>query len=313
VDPKTKTDELLDTLHAGIEALTTTEAWTAWLDVAARFHIYRTGGSDISEVGELELMRGVVAECMARSGWPVLPCHHPRNGACSCGAIGCSSAGKHPRTRRGLFDATTDPVVVRRWWRAWPDANVAVRTGARPLGAGVVVIDIDDGGETSLDELVSRHGRLPPTLEATTGGGGRHLYFAHPGGSVSNSAGRLGDGLDVRADGGYVLVAPSWHRSGGHYDWKCAPIAAMPGWLSQLLKPVNREPAVTSRRVRRNVSAWAEAAVAGEVAAVRASVEGSRNHTLNRAASSSVSWSAPAILTPPISRIAWRRRRLRLA
>lgn len=37
---KTKTDELLDTLHAGIEALTTTETWTAWLAIAARFHTY---------------------------------------------------------------------------------------------------------------------------------------------------------------------------------------------------------------------------------------------------------------------------------
>ncbi|HEY1119499.1 MAG TPA: bifunctional DNA primase/polymerase, partial [Acidimicrobiales bacterium] len=279
-----KAEQLLDQLHDGIAELTSSDAWTAWLDVARTFHTYRTGGSDISEVGELELTRSVVAECMARSGWPVLPCHHPENGACSCGAIGCPSAGKHPRTRRGLLDATTDPVVVRRWWRAWPDANVAVRTGARPTGAGVVVIDIDDGGETSLDELVSQHGPLPRTLEAETGGGGRHLYFAHPGGPVPNSAGRLGDGLDVRADGGYVLVAPSRHRSGRHYDWKCAPIAKMPNWLSRLVQPVEHEPAMTPRRVRRHVSAWAEAAVADEVSAVRASVEGRRNHTLNRAA-----------------------------
>ncbi len=70
----------------------------------------------------------------------------------------------------------------------------------------------DTGADASLAALVDRNGPLPATLQACTGGGGTHLYFMHPGGRVPNSAGRLGPGLDVRGDGGYVLVSPSRRR-----------------------------------------------------------------------------------------------------
>src|SRR5207244_2140853 len=114
---------------------------------------------------------------LAHQGWPVLPCHHPTDdGRCSCGNHSCPSPGKHPRSRHGLHDASTDDGTVTRWWTRWPDANVAVRTGARPAGAGVVVIDIDPahGGDDSLASLQAEHRPLPATRTALTGGGGRH-------------------------------------------------------------------------------------------------------------------------------------------
>lgn len=226
-----------------------------------------------------------VAEALARRGWPVLPCHHPDGRACSCGDSACASPAKHPRTRRGLHAASTDLAVVGRWWRQWPEANIAVRTGGSPEGAGVVVLDVDPahGGDRALAELVEMHGPLPETLAAATGGGGRHLWFAHPGGTVPNSAGRVGDGLDVRGDGGYVLVSPSRHISGGRYRWVEAPLAPMPAWLLTLARP----PAPVPRPqppAPRQADAWARAALAEEVAAVRGSTEGTRNHALNRAA-----------------------------
>jgi hypothetical protein len=229
---------------------------------------------------------GAVAVGLARRGWPVFPCHHPLDdGRCSCGHDGCASPGKHPRTRHGLHQATTDATVIRRWWRRSPGSNVAVRTGARPAGAGVVVIDIDPahGSGDALAELEQAHDPLPPTLEAVTGGGGRHLWFSHPGIPVPNSAGRLGRGIDVRGDGGYILVSPSRHISGGRYRWQEAPIAAMPPWLvARCLPP---EPAPTGRaEPPAHLDAWARAALDAETAAVRAAVEGTRNHTLNRAA-----------------------------
>ncbi len=170
-----------------------------------------------------------VALGLARRDWPVLPCHHANAGRCSCGDADCTSVGKHPRTRHGLHQATTDARTIRGWWRQWPDANVGVRTGAAPAGAGVIVVDIDPahGGEESLARLEREHGALPATLEAATGGGGRHLWFAHPGITVPNSAGRVGAGIDVRGDGGYVLVSPSRHASGGgtggskHHSSRC--------------------------------------------------------------------------------------------
>jgi len=228
---------------------------------------------------------GPVALALARRGWPVLPCHHPEPSGCSCGQADCPSPAKHPRTRRGLHAATTDVATVERWWQAWPEANIGVRTGAAPDGAGVVVIDIDPahGGSESLGELEDANGPLSVTLEAVTGGGGRHLWFAHPGIPVPNSAGRLGAGIDVRGDGGYALVSPSRHASGGRYRWAEAPLAAMPPWLlARCLPPA---PAPTRRpEPPAHLDAWARAALDAETATVRAAVEGTRNHTLNRAA-----------------------------
>ncbi|MGH9012234.1 MAG: bifunctional DNA primase/polymerase, partial [Acidimicrobiia bacterium] len=123
----------------------------------------------------------------AGRGWAVLPCHQPRHGSCSCGRVDCTSPAKHPRTAHGLRDASTDPERIRAWWRRWPEANVAVRTGA---ASGLVVLDIDPPhGEASLATLVAHHGVLPPTLTVNTGSGGYHLYFAHPGTTLRNSAG----------------------------------------------------------------------------------------------------------------------------
>lgn len=228
---------------------------------------------------------------LAERGWPVLPCHTPCGDRCSCcGTSDCPSPGKHPRTRYGLHDATCDPDVITGWWRRWPAANPGVRTGAAPDGAGLVVIDIDPdaGGERSFERLLAEHGQPPRTLEVETGSGGRHLYFAHPGTAIPNSAGRLGAGIDLRGDGGYVLVPPSQHRSGGAYRWaNCNPVCELPGWLLDLIDPARRRtaaPAPMAAPSDRAYTAWASAALDGEVASVRRAIEGCRNHTLNRAA-----------------------------
>ncbi|HUP70333.1 MAG TPA: bifunctional DNA primase/polymerase [Acidimicrobiales bacterium] len=230
----------------------------------------------------------------AKRGWAVFPCHHPVGGGCSCRSPECTSVAKHPRTRRGLRDASTHPEVIARWWRAWPHANVAIRTGSVP-GAGVrglVVVDIDPlhGGDASLERLLATHGSLPPTRAVHTGSGGKHLYFAHPGGSVRNSAGtRLGPGLDVRGDGGYVIAPPSVHASGAPYQWgPVRGLAPLPDWLcDHLLRPQHQPPpAPDTVQLRRDagVSAWAAAAVDGELARVAGAQLGQRNHVLNRAA-----------------------------
>jgi hypothetical protein len=105
---------------------------------------------------------------------------------------------------------------IRRWWKRWPDANVAVLTGAR---SDLVVIDLDGPeGEQALERAEKALGQLPTTLEVKTKRG-RHLWFRHPGGKVLT---RKGDdfypagrdqgnahGLDVRGDGGLVIAPPS--------------------------------------------------------------------------------------------------------
>ncbi|MBV8857889.1 MAG: bifunctional DNA primase/polymerase [Acidobacteria bacterium] len=173
----------------------------------------------------------------ARRGWPVFPLHHPDpHRGCSCmEALKCRSPGKHPRTRKGLKDASTDPAQIRRWWELYPLAGVGLAMGRK---SGLVALDVDprSGGDASLCELIEAHGELPNTLEALTGGGGSHIFFAHPGVSFKNSSSVLGEGLDVKTDGGYVVAAPSLHASGKRYQWRTrrSP-ASMPGWLLKLL------------------------------------------------------------------------------
>jgi Bifunctional DNA primase/polymerase, N-terminal len=81
--------------------------------------------------------------------------------------------------------------------------------------SNLVVLDFDPqhDGNASIERLERQIAPLPVTVEVTTGGGGRHLYFAHPGGLVRNRAG-LAQGVDVRGDGGYIVAPPSVHPSG---------------------------------------------------------------------------------------------------
>jgi hypothetical protein len=185
----------------------------------------------------------------AAFGWPVFPVHTVNaKGDCTCSAgANCSKRpGKHPRTKNGLTDATTDLQTIREWWKKWPSANVGVATGA---GAGFFVADVDPdkGGKKSLSDLERRHEKLPETKTALTGGGGLHHLFKHPGVKIKNSESELGAGLDVRGDGGYIVVAPSKHISGKRYQWRDgAPITDAPDWLLALLAKPEDKPQPTS-------------------------------------------------------------------
>lgn len=206
----------------------------------------------------------------AGCGWPVFPTEGKRP---------LAAAAPH-----GLRSATTDLTTARSWWQRWPDAGVAIVTGAV---SGLVVVDVDgDEGVAALKALEAEHGALPRTRLAQTGGGGWHLLFAHPGVEVRNSAGRLGPGLDVRGDGGYVIAPPSPHPSGSTYRWirKREPLPA-PEWLLTSMRPPATAPrphAVPAASVRASTP-WATAALRGEVEAVAGAQPGTRNATLNAA------------------------------
>ncbi|PLX39776.1 MAG: hypothetical protein C0608_11405 [Deltaproteobacteria bacterium] len=136
--------------------------------------------------------------------------------------------------------ASTDIAFVVEGWRLWPDANIGLLTGDK---SGLVVIDLDKkpgvDGEGSMEALEAKYGALPKTSRARTGGGGVHLYFRHPGGHISNSTGKLGPGIDVKADRGFVVAPPSVHASGGQYEWEVPlseeNLADLPEWLLRLL------------------------------------------------------------------------------
>jgi putative DNA primase/helicase len=179
------------------------------------------------------------ARSYAARGWPVFPVHTVEDDRCSCGRAGCSSAGKHPRTRSGLKDASSDPNQVTAWWASWPDANIGLVTGAAS-GLLVLDVDVDHDGDKTLRMLEAEHAPLSLTVTAQTGGGGNHYLFAHPGGVVRNSAGRLGRALDLRGDGGYIVAPPSNHHSGGTYRWLLPPeevdLARPPEWLLERIR-----------------------------------------------------------------------------
>lgn len=191
-----------------------------------------------------ELLEAALA--YATRGWKVLPLHNPTDAApCSCddGAACDRSPGKHPRTRHGLKDATTNAAVIRQWWANWPHANVGILTGAE---SGFWALDIDTrkGGEDTLERLRSIHGGIPHTAQALTGGGGEHWLFRHGGGElvIPNTVEALGPGLDVRGDGGYIVAPPSLHPNGRLYAWEGSsdpqevPLAEAPSWLLSLVR-----------------------------------------------------------------------------
>jgi hypothetical protein len=157
-------------------------------------------------------------------GWSVIP---------------VCAGDKRPAVRWKQFQSVVaNQKEVRNWFRQQPDANIAVVTGKI---SSLVVLDIDPGhgGENSLAGLESRHTRLPHTIEAVTGSGGRHIYFAHPGFKMPNRV-ALRPGIDLRGDGGCIVVPPSLHPNGKRYAWKQThhpddtKPARLPDWLAGL-------------------------------------------------------------------------------
>ncbi len=192
----------------------------------------------------------------ARRGWSVIPLQHGE---------------KRPLVRWMPYQrqAAAEP-EIRDWFHRWPDANVGIVTG---IVSGLVVLDIDapHGGEAALSELEQRHGRLQDTVEAITGGGGRHLYFGHPGVVVRNKVG-LAPGIDLRGDDGMVVAPPSLHPSGRRYAWapshspEEAVPAVMPDWLHRLAVG-------TPGRLGHSAAYWRQLVLEGVP-------EGQRNNTI---------------------------------
>lgn len=182
------------------------------------------------------------AVAFAEKGFAVFPVYGvDEKGNCLCGGKpacnGGDNAGKHPITPRGVIEATTRVTQVRIWWSKQPEANIGIATGEV---SGIVVLDVD--GAEGFTGLAGRS--LPATPTVTTGrvDGGTHFYFKHPGGKVKNSVRKLGNGLDIRGDGGYVIAPPSRHKSGQRYQWGNdldTPLADLPEWIQTKLDDVN--------------------------------------------------------------------------
>ena len=216
----------------------------------------------------------------AQKGWRVFPLHSIRADlldlVCTCGRRDCSSAGKHPRLRHGVLEASSDPAVVEAWWRQWPDANVGLATG---VGSGVYVVDLDGP-----DAIAAwRELALPAGWRSITGGGEHHVYsIAEP---LPSTHWKLGRGIDTRGDGGYIVAPPSMHRTGRRYRWDDhgdGHPPSLPAAIVEALTPTAiATPAAPPRISFAGTTPYGEGVLRNGVKAIRLAPKGARNSTLN--------------------------------
>ncbi len=126
---------------------------------------------------------------------------------------------KVPMISGGVHSASSDMSDIVDRWTASPEANIGLATGKSSKGIIVIDIDVKNGtdGEKSLESWQEQNGNLPETLTAKTPSGGRHLYYRVKDCEYGNRVGLL-PGVDVRANGGYVVAPPSVLPNGS-YEW----------------------------------------------------------------------------------------------
>lgn len=150
------------------------------------------------------------AKKYAELGWAVLPLR---------------AKGKEPAIKNGCLAASNDVAKVESWWGRQGNLNIGVATGAKSGGLVVIDLDVDEeSGENGIETLFDwegEHGKLPNTVTACTGRGGMHLYFSCDE-EIRNSTNKA-LGIDIRGEGGYVMVAPSMHPNGKPYMWSRSP------------------------------------------------------------------------------------------
>jgi len=189
----------------------------------------------VKNTSRLKHRRALLAAALsyAKRGWMVLPLD-----------------GKEPLISGGYTAATSDRKQIRAWWRKWPDANVGI---ACNCDTGPIVLDCDEPkpGELSATKLIHRW-KFGATMEARTGGGGKHYYFA-PSDEASDLTrlirplvrGQRKYALDVLGSGGYVVAPPSVHPdSGRKYRWVESSIStctSFPRAVAKALRQARRK------------------------------------------------------------------------
>ncbi|MFF5666579.1 bifunctional DNA primase/polymerase [Streptomyces griseofuscus] len=228
----------------------------------------------------------------AERGWHVFPLRpgtkRPAlHGEASCPGTGPCASGHLKWEQR----ATTDPDRIRAAWSRAP-FNVGIACGP----SGLVVVDLDmpkdksssdaPGGAETFRALCERAGHaVPATYRTRTASGGEHLYFTAPAGArLTNTAGTIGELVDTRAWGGYVVAAGSTTPA-GTYEALCgSEAAALPGWLQSTLRPTPKPSHGPSVAVVGQYRRYAGVALNDEARNVASAPSGARNAVLLRAA-----------------------------
>jgi hypothetical protein len=209
----------------------------------------------------------VSALTLAAEGMAVFPCR----------------PDKRPASPQGFKDATTDPFKLRRLFSIPGVTLIGMPTG---ILNGLDAVDIDPrhGG---FDWLKLNDQRLPSTRVHGTRSGGWHFLFRHHRGT-RNSVGRIALGVDVRAEGGYIIVPPS----PGYSIAENRPLAPWPIWLLKVAMPRRSEGPIKVRRIPPGPTGqpldtgsgtpYGMAALQAECLAITHAIDGSKHHTVNR-------------------------------
>ena len=147
---------------------------------------------------------------------------------CTCPRGECEAPGEHPRDQADAwwtYHATTDPDVIRSWWRCWPNAPIVL-----PTGRSFDVISVPErAGRWSLARLERMSAPLGPVAVTPRG---RYLFFAAPGAreDLPRLLRRLGWGsrslgIECLGDGDYVIAPPSESGVAGSMRWELSPRA----------------------------------------------------------------------------------------
>lgn len=216
-------------------------------------------------------------------GYPVFPCRECEEADPETGEI---KSEKSPYTTNGLRGAVRLDRVVSRLWGDHPNALIGVPTGA-PSGFFVLDLDVKPGianGHEWLAEMEATYAPLPDTMRAKTANGGTHIFFKHVEG-VRNRGG-LGAGVDIRGEGGFVIMPGSAMADGRRYVLTHdLPIADAPQWLLDLILPraVKQHAEPFTYKAGTN-DAYVNGAVDDELDKLAHMPQGGRGHALNASA-----------------------------
>jgi hypothetical protein len=141
-------------------------------------------------------------------------------------------------TQRGANEASSDEIQIKGWWSQWPTANIGIAMGDH----GTIALDVDtrNNGHLTWEAILQANGQLPETATQRTGNGWHYLFVIDEK-LMPKIKGKLGQGIDVKANG-YIVAEPSIHHSGRRYSWDDGldllqgfnPSRA-PVWLEQML------------------------------------------------------------------------------
>jgi hypothetical protein len=217
----------------------------------------RSGAGAVNRAPAVAAAIGVVARraaliaqaiSYAQNGWRVIPVQWPKEFdgqiVCSCWrhmrGLDCGrSSAKHPLWDDWPELATTDVNAIERWWGNFKIANVGLAMGYQPGGFYLVAVDEDVSG--ALAALATEQGEtIPPTWTQSTGRG-THFVFVVPAELLHLADGltnrtKLVNGLDIRANGGIIVAAPSTSMSNVIYAiTNNIQPAPLPVWLFWLI------------------------------------------------------------------------------